>query len=139
MVQLRGVLWYKLGGFFGTIQWISSTHLGFSVHFIWFLSNVFWEFFEYPPGVSGVREPRQGVRCILRTVTPPPPPNPTMVCSGLLLVHLGGPFGQISGMEVGEVMEGHGTTCDCTLTVVFFTLLFVCVLQGNVGGPVFFF
>ena len=54
-------------------------------------------------------EPKQGVRCILRTVTPP------IVCPdlGLLVVHVAGPFTQISGMEVGEGMEGHGTKCDC--------------------------
>ena len=48
---------------------------GVSVHFIWFLSAVFWEFFYYPPGVSGVWDPRQGVRCILRTANRPPPPQ----------------------------------------------------------------
>ena len=42
-----------------------------------------------------------------------------------------GPFTQISGMKVGEGMEGHGTKCDCTLSVCF-TLLVECVLQGNV-------
>ena len=61
---------------------------------------------------------------------PPPPP---IECPGLglLVVHVAGPFTQISGMEVGEGMEGHGTKCDCTLSVCV-TLLFESVLQGNV-------
>ena len=72
-------------------------------------------------------EPRQAVRCILRTAPPPPIVYPGL---GLLVVHVAGPFTQISGMEVGAGMEGHGTKCDCTLSVCF-TLLFECVLQGN--------
>ena len=73
-------------------------------------------------------EPRQGVGCILRTINTPPP----LVCPGLLVVHLGGPFGQISGMEVGEGMEV--TEPHVILHTVFcFTLLCVCVLQGDVG------
>ena len=72
-------------------------------------------------------EPREGVRfggCILRRVTPTPPP---LVRPGLLVVHLGGLFGQILGMEVGEVMEGDGTTRDCTLSVLFHSALSMCV------------
>ena len=38
----------------------------------------------------------------------------------------------ISRLEVGEVMQGHGTTCDCSVSD-FCTLLFVSVLQGNMG------
>ena len=59
-----------------------------------------------------------------------PLPQPQIVCPGLglLLVHVAGPFRQISGMEVGEGMElnlsVHSVFC--------FTLLFECVLQGNV-------
>ena len=43
----------------------------------------------------------------------PPPPTPPIVCPGLalLIVHVAGPFRQISGMEVGEGMEGHLTKC----------------------------
>ena len=29
------------GGVMGTIQGVSNTHLGFAVHFVWFLSDVF--------------------------------------------------------------------------------------------------
>ena len=58
---------------YGTIQGVSSTHLGF---FSTFRLVSFWcFFFKYPPGVSGVWEPRQGVGCILRTVSPPSPKN----------------------------------------------------------------
>ena len=39
-----------------------------SVHFVW------WDFLQYPLGVIGVWDPRQGVRYILRTVSPPSPP-----------------------------------------------------------------
>ena len=60
----------QLGGVDGTIQGVLNTHLGV-FNTICLVS--FWEFFYYPPGVSRVRKPRQGVRCILRTVSPPPP------------------------------------------------------------------
>ena len=60
-------------------------------------------------------EPMQGVRCILR------PPRP-LVCLGLLVVHLGGPLGQIAGKEVGKVMEGHGSIRD----YIFTTHMHVC-------------
>ena len=46
-------------------------------------------------------EPRQGVRCIPRTINPPPPPGPNGMPRSAC-----NPFGQISGMEVGEGMEG---------------------------------
>ena len=36
----------------------------------------------------------------------------------------------ISGMEVGEVIEGHGTTCDCTLSVLFHIALFCMCVAG---------
>ena len=104
----------QLGGVHGTIQGVSSTHLAFSVHFVWSVSG---NFFSYPLGVSGVWEPRQGVRCILRTVSPPPK---KILCPGLalLVVHVADPFRQISGMKVVEGMEGHGTKCECPLSVL---------------------
>ena len=34
----------------------------------------------------------------------------------------------ISGMEVGEVMEGQGTTYGCTLNVLFHIALCICVI-----------
>ena len=58
----QGGLWYNSGGF-------KYTSGGFQ----YILSGQFLGF----PGVSGVWEPRQGVRCILRTVSPPPPPAPS--------------------------------------------------------------
>ena len=67
-------------------------------------------FFWYFLGWSGELGARQGVRCILRTVSPP------IVCPGLLVLHVGGPFRQISGMEVGEGMAGP--TSDCALSVL---------------------
>ena len=54
-------------------------------------------------------EPREGVGyggCILRRVDPTR--SPTGAPPGLLVVHLGGLLGQIAGMEVREVKEGHG-------------------------------
>ena len=39
----------------------------------------------------------------------------------------------ISGMGVREMMERHGTTCDCPHSMLCFTLLFICVLEGSVG------
>ena len=51
---------------------------------------------------------------------PSTPPKKKIVSPGLglLVVHVAGPFRQISGMEVGEGMEGHGTKCECTLSVL---------------------
>ena len=46
---------------------------------------------------------------------PPPPKKKNILCPGLALlaVHVAGLFRQISGMEVGEGMEGRGTKCEC--------------------------
>jgi len=53
-------------------------------------------------------------------MVPPACGQKKIVCPGLglLVVHVAGPFRQISGMEVGEGMEGHGTKCECTLSVL---------------------
>ena len=85
-------------------------------------------------------EPRQGVRCTLRTVRPPAPPPPKkIVCPGLALLaaHVAGPFRQISGMEVGEGMEGHGTKCECPLSVLLGCRRGVWVVEsgGREGNP----
>ena len=103
------VFWYILAefcgairGFYGTIQGVSSTYLGV---FSTFYLVSFWYFCLIPSG-SEMWEPMQGVRCIVRTVSLP---SPKIVCPGLALyvVHVAGPFCQISGMEVGEGMEIH--------------------------------
>ena len=57
-----------LGGFMVQFRGFQVHMWGFSGHFVLFWSDVFLEFFSYPPGASGVWEPRQGVRCILRTM-----------------------------------------------------------------------
>ena len=72
----------------------------------------FWVFFLISSGCEWGVGAQAGCQVHPQNCQPPPPP---IVCPGLglLVVHVAG-----SGMEIGEGMEGHGTKCECALSVV---------------------
>ena len=98
MVHFRGVL-VQLGGFCGAIMgglWYNSGGFKYtSGVFQYILSGQFLGFFFKVCGCPGR---------VLGASSELPPPPPQIVCPGLalLVVHVAGPFRQISGMEVGE-------------------------------------
>ena len=104
----------QLGGFCGTFKGVLSTHLGFFSAFgLVFVGRFLGVFLASSGNEWGV-----GTQAGCQVHPENRPPTPPVVCPGLLVVHLGGLFGQISGLEVGEVMEGHRSTFDCALRVL---------------------
>ena len=74
-------------------------------------------------------EPKQGVRCILRTATPPSQiVRPSL---SLLVLHVAGPFMQFSGSMREREWKVMELNVKRVHSVFCFTLLFECVLQGN--------
>ena len=75
-------------------------------------------------------KPRQGVRCILRTVNPPPPPHWfAQVCLQCILLVCSGRFQAWRQERAWKVTELR-VIVD---TAFCFTLLLVCVFHGNVS------